>query len=260
MINRSQMLIIGGTFPLDDDACDAPPPKWGTHNLVLGQQADPDAAPWQLYSPGLTAYAVPSAVISAVGGQRTGGAARTAPEGGFDNPDLRVLMTKTASIAARTPTRGVPGGNGSTSSTSASSSQGGTRLSTGAIAGIAALAGLCLMARRRHRFRYGAAGALPRPRPRPPGPKFSAGGSSAAYPYDGPFARRPTNINIQQRGRSASSGGGATVLAHGEGQPGLDDPGRPWSSACQWGGRWAVAVPPAAAAALGIVPWRVRRV
>ncbi|KAK7730861.1 hypothetical protein SLS53_008939 [Cytospora paraplurivora] len=289
VINRSQMLIIGGTFPLNDDACDAAP-QWGTHNLVLGQQSDPDAIPWQLYSPNLTTYAVPDAITSVVGGQRTGGATRTAPLGGFDNPDLRVLMTKTASIAARTPTRAVPGGSGSTSS---SSSQGGTHLSAGAIAGIAvgggvaliaALTGLCLMARRRHRFRYGAAGG------RPSGPKSSAGGSSAAYPYDGPgsphsglgsgvgglhtpnsyygppdpFARRPSNINIQQgpaelaapvprggagyemqhhgggvgvgmapralraSGRSVSSGGGNTVLAHGEEQPKFDDSGRPW--------------------------------
>ncbi|ROW17560.1 hypothetical protein VPNG_00897 [Cytospora leucostoma] len=305
VINRSQMLIIGGTFPLSDDACDAAP-QWGTHNLVLGHQDD--ANPWQLYSPNLTTYAVPDAVTSVVGGQRAGGATRTAPSGGFDNPDLRVLMTKTASIAARTPTRAVPGGSGSTSSSS-SSGGGGTHLSRGAIAGIAvggsvaliaALAGLCLVARRRHRFRYGAAGGGGGRGPS--GPKSSAGGSSAAYPYDGPgspawsptsphsglgstgvgglhtpnsyygppdpFARRPSNINIQQgpaelaapvprggagyemqhhgggvvavgaglapralraSGRSASSGGGdVTVLAHGEEQPKFDDSGRPW--------------------------------
>ncbi|KUI60774.1 hypothetical protein VP1G_07971 [Cytospora mali] len=107
VINRSQMLIIGGTFPLSDD-CDAAP-QWGTHNLVLGQQPDADANPWELFSPNLTTYAVPDAIISVVGGQPTGGATNTAPAAGFDNTDLKVLMTKTASVAARTPTRAIPG-------------------------------------------------------------------------------------------------------------------------------------------------------
>ncbi|KAI3401857.1 hypothetical protein diail_6416 [Diaporthe ilicicola] len=223
VINKGQMLVIGGTFPLSED-CDAAP-QWGTHNLVLGQQADPDANPWQLFSPNLTTYAVPDEIISVVGGQATGGATKTAPSGGFDNPDLDVLMTKKASIAARTPTRPIP------SATGGSSSSGGTHPSTGAIVGIAvgggvaliALAvGLCVFIRRHRGLRYGATGGR-----HPGGPKSSAGGSSSPYTsgpgatpwspnsaYSGtgggahtpssygappsPFARRPSNINVQQ--------------------------------------------------------------
>lgn len=224
VVNKGQMLVIGGSFPLSEE-CDAAP-QWGTHNLVLGQQADADANPWQLFSPNLTTYAVPDEIISVVGGQATGGATRTAPAGGFDNPDLDVLMTKKASIAARTPTRPVPGATGGSSSSS------GPHLSTGAIVGIAvgggvaliALAvGLCVFVRRHRRFRYGATGGPHG------GPKSSAGGSSSAYTfgpgatpwspnsaYSGagagdahtpssyggappsPFSRRPSNINVQQ--------------------------------------------------------------
>ncbi|KAG8165730.1 hypothetical protein KVR01_004282 [Diaporthe batatas] len=225
VVNRGQMLVIGGTFPLSDD-CDAAPQR-GTHNLVLGQQADPGANPWQLYAPDLTTYAVPDEIISVVGGQATGGATRTAPAGGFDNRDLDVLMTKRASVAARTPTRPIPGATGTSSSSS-----GGTRLSTGAIVGIAVgggvalvalVVGLCVFFRRHRRFRYGASGA------QNGGPKSSAGGSSSPYTFSpgagpwsphsaysggaaaqaahtpssfggppSPFARRPSNLNVQQ--------------------------------------------------------------
>lgn len=226
IVNRGQMLVIGGTFPLSDD-CDAAPQR-GTHNLVLGQQADPDANPWQLYSPDLTTYAVPDEIISVVGGQATGGATKTVPVGGFDNRDLDILMTKKASIAARTPTRPIPGATGSSSPFS-----GGSRLSTGAIIGIAVgggvalialLIGLCFFIRRHRRFRYGASGA------QHGGPKSSAGGSSSPYTFSpgagpwspnsaysgaaagggdartpssfgappSPFARRPSNLNVQQ--------------------------------------------------------------
>lgn len=227
VVNKGQMLVIGGTFPISDD-CDAAPQR-GTHNLVLGQQADPGANPWQLYSPGLTTYAVPDEIISVVGGQATGGATRTAPAGGFDNRDLDVLMTKRASVAARTPTRPIPGATGGSSP----SSSAGGRLSVGAIIGIAVgggvaliavFVGLCLFVRRHRRFRYGASGA------QHGGPKSSAGGSSSPYTFSpgagpwspnsaytcaaggagdahtpsslgappSPFARRPSNINVQQ--------------------------------------------------------------
>lgn len=216
VVNKAQMLIIGGTFPLTQD-CDAAS-QWGTHNLVLGQQSDPDAAPWQLFSPNLTTYAVPDMILSVVGGQATGGATNRSPSAGFDNPDLDVLMTKKASVATRTPTRAVPGATGS-------SHPSGSPLSTGAIAGIAVggafvlaalLVGLCLFIRRRRRDVVNA----------PPGrsSKSSAGGSSAV-PYGSgspwspqsnlssadrphfpssswspmsPFGRRPSNLNVQQ--------------------------------------------------------------
>ena len=261
VVNKGQMLIIGGSFPLSDE-CDSAP-QWGAHNLVLGQQADPDANPWQLHSTNLTTYAVSDEIISVVGGQGTGGATRTAPAGGFDNRDLSVLMTKKASIAARTPTRPIPGATGTSSSSS------GTRLSTGAIVGIAVgggvalialVAGLYVFIRRHRRFRYGATGA------QHGGPKSSAGGSSSPYTfgpgagpwspnsvYSGaaaaggahtpssygappsPFARRPSNINVQQgpaelaapvpdgRGDYEMSQGGGAILGVGGG---FDDTGR----------------------------------
>ncbi|ROV88241.1 hypothetical protein VSDG_09031 [Cytospora chrysosperma] len=211
VVNRSQMIIIGGTFPLTD-ACDAAP-QWGTHNLVLGQQPDPGASPWQLFTPGLpAAYAVPDAVVSVVGGQRTGGATATTPPEGFDNTDLSVLMTKTASVAARTPTRAIPGAG-------ATAGGGGTRLSAGAIAGIAiggavaligALAGLCMILirrrRRQHQHQHHDGAAAPAglrlPGRGPPNPPWSPDdsvltpGSYCGPPS--PFARRPSNINVQQ--------------------------------------------------------------
>lgn len=214
VVNKAQMLIIGGTFPLTQD-CDASP-QFGTHNLVLGQQSDPGANPWELFSPNLTTYAVPDIVLSIVGGQATGGATNRSPPGGFDNPDLDVLMTKKASVPTRTPTRAVPGATGSSHSS-------GSQLSTGAIAGVAVggavvlislLGGLCFFIRQRRR------NLTPPER----SSKSSAGGSSA-FPYGpgspwsphsnqsgtarpslpsshespmSPFRRRPSNLNVQQ--------------------------------------------------------------
>ena len=62
------MIIMGGTFPLDSNppTCDAPG-VWGMHNLDLGQQ-NVQAAKWYQYLPNVTSYAVPSTIISAIGG------------------------------------------------------------------------------------------------------------------------------------------------------------------------------------------------
>ncbi|KAL8295022.1 hypothetical protein RB600_000809, partial [Gaeumannomyces tritici] len=57
----SQMLVIGGTFPLGHE-CDAPG-KWGTHNMDLGA---PGGNPWQLYQPAHAQYTVPARVASAI--------------------------------------------------------------------------------------------------------------------------------------------------------------------------------------------------
>jgi hypothetical protein len=122
------MLVIGGSFPLTSD-CDVPA-QFGTHNVDLGQQ-NPEKATWQLFKPNLTTYAVPDAVVSIVGGGRTGGATRFEPKDGFQAADLKVLMTRKASIAVRTPTRAIP------SPTNTSTTGPSQNLSTGAIAGIA---------------------------------------------------------------------------------------------------------------------------
>lgn len=298
VVKGAQMLVIGGTFPLTQN-CDAYL-QFGTHNLALGGKggADDDAS-WELFDPDLTAYAVPAAITSAVGGGPTGGATRTAPAAGFDNPDLDVLMTKRASVAARTPTRAVPSSSATGSSTGSSSSSSSSGPSTGAIVGIAVggavglaalAAGLCILVRRCRRRRGGGAGegyAAPGR-----GSKSSAGGSSG-YPVYGPgspwdpryagavggprspsssyrsplspFARRPSNLNVQQgpaelaaplegnefemdegggggggggmvprplrlSSRTTTSSGGVGGGADGMalGQPKFDDQGRPW--------------------------------
>lgn len=63
VVGNSQMLIIGGTFPLDD-ACDQPV-TWATHNLDLGKQS---GRMWNGYDPNITSYVVPPEVLAVVGG------------------------------------------------------------------------------------------------------------------------------------------------------------------------------------------------
>ena len=128
VIEGAQMIIVGGTFPLSEK-CDVPE-QFGAHNLDMGLQ-NPDEAPWKTFVPNLTTYAVPTPIISAVGGSAGGGATKTTPVGGFNNPDLETLMTRKASIAKRTPTRAIP------DPTNAAGGNGEKRLSNGAIAGIA---------------------------------------------------------------------------------------------------------------------------
>ncbi|KAH7252247.1 hypothetical protein BKA59DRAFT_525623 [Fusarium tricinctum] len=152
VVNEAQMLIHGGFFPLNDD-CDVPD-QWGLHDMSLGRQ-NKDKAPWMLYDPDLTKYAVPTDVISVIGGKSTGGATKTAPSGGFDHQDLKALMTRTASAGTRTATRSFP----DASATETGDPGSGDKLSTGAIAGIAVggaaiLVGLivaCFCLIRRHR-------------------------------------------------------------------------------------------------------------
>ncbi|KAM0347165.1 hypothetical protein ACHAPU_005106 [Fusarium lateritium] len=152
VVNEAQMIIHGGFFPLNDD-CDVPD-QWGLHDVSLGRQ-NKNKAPWMLYDPDLTRYAVPTDVISVVGGNSNGSATKTAPSGGFDHQDLTALMTRTASAGTRTATRIVSGA----SATQGGDSGSGGKLSTGAIVGIAVggaavLIGLlvaCFCLIRRHR-------------------------------------------------------------------------------------------------------------
>ncbi|TLS30778.1 hypothetical protein PpBr36_03557 [Pyricularia pennisetigena] len=98
-----QMLVIGGTFPLTQD-CDTPT-QWGTHNLDLGAHD-----PWQIYKAHGVSYAVPSRVVSVIGGDATGGATALRPSNGWNNPDLGVVITRTGPVlsATRSPTRSIP--------------------------------------------------------------------------------------------------------------------------------------------------------
>ncbi|KAL1869078.1 hypothetical protein VTK73DRAFT_3386 [Phialemonium thermophilum] len=129
VVEGTQMLVIGGTFPLTED-CDAPT-QWGTHNMDMGEQNE-DHALWKLWDPttvdggdgssgsdgNKTAYRVPDPIVAVVGGGPEGGATHRAPSTGFDAPDLKVLMTRTATLSAtRSPTRPIPGATMSSSST-----------------------------------------------------------------------------------------------------------------------------------------------
>jgi hypothetical protein len=59
------MLIIGGTFPTDDN-CDSPD-VWGTHNLNLGGDG-PGNSKWDLFYPNISTYSVPPELIARIGG------------------------------------------------------------------------------------------------------------------------------------------------------------------------------------------------
>ncbi|KAH7124849.1 hypothetical protein B0J13DRAFT_646745 [Dactylonectria estremocensis] len=162
VIDNAQMLVIGGTYSNDTTyMCDADS-VWGTHNMDLGEE-NPDNAIWALYKPNLTTYAVPTDILTAVGGRNSGGAVKTKPISGFDAPDLSVLMTRTALPATRKPTRQVSftTTTKSTSTPTSKPDDDSPSLSTGAIAGIAvggsialilALLGCCFFIRRRRKY------------------------------------------------------------------------------------------------------------
>jgi hypothetical protein len=65
VINRDQMLIIGGWFP-NTDQCDSPS-GFGQHNMNLGYNG-PQKTLWDKYDPKVSTYFVPTPVISVVGG------------------------------------------------------------------------------------------------------------------------------------------------------------------------------------------------
>ncbi|KAH8195754.1 hypothetical protein TruAng_010082 [Truncatella angustata] len=158
VIDRSQMIIIGGSFPLDDVDCDAQP-QFGSHNLDMGEQ-NADKSPnhymakititmtsptcfcvlikaqWFLYQPNITTYVVPSIITNVIGGNAQGAATKTAPDAGFDEPDLKVLIYRKYTAPARAPTRQVSPGAAPPSSS----------LSSGAIAGISVGAAVALIA------------------------------------------------------------------------------------------------------------------
>lgn len=212
VISGAQMLIIGGSFPLSYD-CDAAS-QWGTHNVDLTESRPPNKALWQLFDPSETVYTVPSPVLSAIGGIGSGGATNTAPAAGWDNPDLAVLLTRTASVAARTATRAI-----TTSTSTAAGAGSSSNLSAGAIAGIAVgsaaaavLLGsgcwLVLLQRYRRRKRRDAAGR----------------GGVGYYPGHLP----PLQMGMMgmQRGYTDSHGSAQPLSAH---PPNAGNAGHAWS-------------------------------
>ncbi|KAF2271331.1 uncharacterized protein EI97DRAFT_437964 [Westerdykella ornata] len=125
VVKRDQMIIIGGWFPNTQD-CDTPD-GWGQHNMNLGYNgAQQDL--WDKYDPKLSAYAVPTPVISVIGGGPTGDATVTKPPS-WDHIDLAVYFTRVPSFSARTATRVLP--------TATASPSRGRKVSVGAIVGSA---------------------------------------------------------------------------------------------------------------------------
>lgn len=67
VIDNSQMIIMGGTFPnASSTQCDAQV-NYGMHNLNLGKQNEEDAM-WYYFLPNVTSYQVPPEITKAVGG------------------------------------------------------------------------------------------------------------------------------------------------------------------------------------------------
>ena len=162
VVDHAQMLILGGTFPVTNN-CDVPN-QYGLHGLDMGAQLSPEKDFWRFYSPNLTTYAVPDPIIKVVGGSAGGGATKTAPDGGFHDGDLRLLMTRAAKIPTRTPTRPIPKSTGESDE---------TKIPTGAIAGIAIAATIVFLAGligscwfiKRHRRNQKPKTSAPTPRP-----------------------------------------------------------------------------------------------
>jgi hypothetical protein len=65
VINRDQMLIIGGWFTTSD-TCDSPN-GYGQHNMFLGENGAARSL-WDKYDPKISTYFVPTPVISVIGG------------------------------------------------------------------------------------------------------------------------------------------------------------------------------------------------
>ncbi|XP_014552037.1 hypothetical protein COCVIDRAFT_30500 [Bipolaris victoriae FI3] len=111
VINRTQMLVIGGWFPIYDK-CDSPESQ-GQHNMVLGFNGE-GAKLWDKFQPKIDDYVVPSPIVAAIGGGPTGGATKTTPAT-WGHPDLATYYTLKPSYAARSATRPLPSATGSLS-------------------------------------------------------------------------------------------------------------------------------------------------
>ncbi|KAK8049318.1 hypothetical protein PG994_011048 [Apiospora phragmitis] len=159
VIDGAQMLVMGGSFPLDTKTCDAGD-QYGTHGLDLGEQ-NPGASPWFVYRKNITTYIVPQLILDEIGGEPHGGATRTAPSNGFDQPDLKTLMTRRYTAAARTPTGSDTHQGGGLSKNATI----GIAVGCGGAALLAFVAGCCCLGvvrrRRKHRLSRAVAGTGP---------------------------------------------------------------------------------------------------
>jgi hypothetical protein len=144
--SMSQMLVIGGTYT-DTNNCDIAYKIWAQHNFWTGtlHNEGDHKTYWAQYESNVTSNAVPVDVYSVVGGNKEGHATLKEPKGGFNsnNSLLQTLMARRPSIAQRTPTRQLT----PPTETSTPVSSGSSKLSTGAIVGIAigSAAGLAII-------------------------------------------------------------------------------------------------------------------
>lgn len=147
IINDSQMLAIGGTFPNTTD-CDYPD-VFGVHNIDLGAVI-PDRWQdvWAGYQPDLEGYQVPYFVSDVIGGDENGGATKKVPENGWGSSDLGALMTIQPIFETRKRKDDGRKPPDYANSTSGSNSNGDSdsNLSTGTIVGIAVGGGVGLIA------------------------------------------------------------------------------------------------------------------
>ncbi|KAK8081843.1 hypothetical protein PG996_000624 [Apiospora saccharicola] len=98
VIDGAQMLVMGGSFPLNSTICDSEE-VYGTHGLDMGEQ-NPDKTP--VYRKNITSYIVPELIYNKIGGGPQGGA-RTVPDKGFDDPDIKTLIVRHYTAPERTP-------------------------------------------------------------------------------------------------------------------------------------------------------------
>lgn len=173
VMGRSQMMVIGGTYP-DSDRCDLAQDIWAQHNIWTGGVNNTGDPPqdtyWAVYSPNVSSNVVPIDVYRLVGGDKNGGATLLTPKNGFDTGNntgtgLAALLARKPNFQTRTATRSIPCTQScpSTPATStATNSQAPHRLPTGAIVGIAiggaaglalVLCGWWLLAKRHHQRR-----------------------------------------------------------------------------------------------------------
>ncbi|VUC25921.1 unnamed protein product [Clonostachys rosea] len=129
MVNHmSHMFVIGGNYPNESYTdCDASG-AWAVHGLWTGttNNAGDDKEWWGFQGKDITSNVVPSLVYSVIGGDKNGSAIIRSPKDGFsaENRPLSNLFSLAWPSPNRQPTRDLDG-------------KGPSRLSTGAIVGIA---------------------------------------------------------------------------------------------------------------------------
>ncbi|RII14288.1 hypothetical protein CUC08_Gglean003867 [Alternaria sp. MG1] len=144
VVNRAQMLVIGGWFPIYDK-CDVPEGQ-GQHNMVLGYNGG-DSKLWDKFSPQLDDYVVPSPIISVIGGGPTGGATKTSPAT-WGHPDLATYYTLKPTFTARSATRALLSATESPSPRSSKKTKVGA-IAGGTVGGLLVLIGILFCLHRR---------------------------------------------------------------------------------------------------------------